>query len=1164
MTLITNIRPSPTAASAEFERIRNRIRTSKNPRLALFELRESSPDVLLRMGGRFATHPAYKNLIWRAPFPGTLTESPPRGYPYYLPLAQEVAWSTSVIVSYAKQLNIFLDLKSKFDSNFLTGDIESARNLLSSIRLELGESLWYAQNTIAVDARDPKLSRSDYARSIIQNSAVSSNLRQIVAWFNYKFNPTVSRVELQRLLSEAAPLRFAVDYLIHNMMGEFPKVDLKTASEMISHTDHWPAIDRYLQLIAILQLIDPLDPMEADVRSVITASLALLSENIDDAILARLCLVWNVPTATITQPPPINNILEYYSRGDYSRVLRSVSEMDCSDLTIEAVHIATRAAALSSSSWSLASPRDDLRGLIHEIAADLVHVVNFAEAGVEARLRLQKHILNHANTAWASSLALILLRQENDERAFSPTREQSLHSLKAAVDHPLMAFALPGQGTAARYLEQLMDSAPDHITSRLLASLGSRAPEDEGMSQIPAERLALVDSLRDAKQGNYSDASRQLQSILKMTTSELASRESQLLLVGCRLAQGELAAAADVAASLFVHSRYFGLVLPIRALVAALLNGHNEPLSISPTRGKVSVAIVFDVYSRYVSSDRDAERADAYKDVLRRLGIDRASEIPALSVELPHDELVYFLRYICVPDVLDQSLALESTREVEDERAAILVALSEMTSAEDRAPPSAFKDELRDIRTRQVVRDTTLRLDQSKIYVNIEGIRRALDVTLRELWNRYRFVRSNGADGVDFGQITQIVKTKLGEKVTVITLGGPLTEHYTLFHRMISELRDQFAFSKEFGLNSNLSTNIRHGYVLREIRGPLVARNLITNKDSESGSYIPNSFWTDRLPDQHSTAATLSELLSDFSSKIDEQVESLNRDLLRIRSDSTPYGLFNYGLHESVLRAVEPRWGALETYEEFVEVVFESFWASTEDNLANVRDTLLGPILHNINEHLNSLEKSIRQSDIADLLPGIESAISMVRPDIRSSVERIASWFTLSGNNEYQDFDLEIPFQAGLQTIKTYYSNLDIHASYVSNEPIVLRGWCLPFFGRLIFQLLDNAAYHGSKNRTALEIKVSAEVTTGILIVKVESDLPDNYDMDRLTRTVTNINKDYGRDKAIDRLGEEGGSGFPKIWKLLHVDLRRDHELLVSLRDNKFTVEILMSSYGIS
>jgi hypothetical protein len=192
-------------------------------------------------------------------------------------------------------------------------------------------------------------------------------------------------------------------------------------------------------------------------------------------------------------------------------------------------------------------------------------------------------------------------------------------------------------------------------------------------------------------------AEQSLSEIATHNPKSVIQLESSCLLVRCFLSQGKLAGAAELAARLFVKSSYFVSVLPITELVGGLLTHHDEPLITSSTRGLLSVAIVFDLYSRHVSSDRDAERADAYRDVLVRYEADRASGL----VAAPTDELIYFLRYVCVPDVLDQSLALSKTKDVEDERIAILRRLIDMMTSPGKLPPPEIKEELQEITTRQ-------------------------------------------------------------------------------------------------------------------------------------------------------------------------------------------------------------------------------------------------------------------------------------------------------------------------------------------------------------------------------------------------------------------------------------------------------------------------------
>ena len=228
-------------------------------------------------------------------------------------------------------------------------------------------------------------------------------------------------------------------------------------------------------------------------------------------------------------------------------------------------------------------------------------------------------------------------------------------------------------------------------------------------------------------------------------------------------------------------------------------------------------------------------------------GVRKASELAGRTDAFRRDELIYFLRYVCVPEVLDQTLVLDSTRAVEDERTKILVLASEVVAQSGKTPPLEFVEELEAIKTRQVVRDTTLRVDQSRIYVNTEGIRRSVGQELRESWQRYLGLSVQETLSAELNEIQRALEARLGEKITVLSLSGVLSERSKLITRMILVLRDMFSVSKEYGLDANLSTNIRHGFVMREIRGPLLANHLVTNKASESGEYQPNMYWVNKL-----------------------------------------------------------------------------------------------------------------------------------------------------------------------------------------------------------------------------------------------------------------------------------------------------------------------------
>lgn len=1162
---MTTKRQRSAAASPSFERALAIVRSSRSvvQGLAKFRL-EASPELLRATAPQFANHPAYRAITLKAPFPAKAGELPNTGFRYMASFQRELAWLTGLLKLHGQKLRTFTKTRDRFEHLYFVGDYAAAEQALDAFDLEFGFSCWSTQRRMDLLAQAPGSTARSRQLTDAFASGGPSVARYLLTWFGYRTTSAVSKREFDAYILEAAPLKTGLHFLLHADSGLYPALTTKMARAMIAWTDVLPLVDRYQLLLVILQMLAANDDLADADRSAIVTNGRILETAIDDPRLGRILFAVGEPFAARPSDAVLSDMLDAYSSGDYSGTIQCL-QSDSTGHTVERLNIALRAHILSDATtspveaWTL-----DPKSIVGRVATDLHEVLRFSDSATDARLRLSKLALNYSGHAWAASLLLILDRQRHDERVKTATRAQRINALRCTSDHPILAFAHAAPGRTEAYLSGFSAMNPGSLTAVALGFVVGLTGESS--PHLPAHRTGHLQALRAMRTGDPVEAASSLERLVRLAPTNVLRNEAELLLVECRLGSGDVAGACELAANLFVDRRYFGLVLPVTALMDAIMTGHNAPMSKSPTRGLLSVAVVFDIYSRFISADRDAERADSFNDVLRRYGVKNASHLPDVVLPDCRRQLVYFLRYLCVPQVMDQSLVLDGTRLVEDERLAVLQSLIELAADEGPQALEAFKDEIREIRTRQVVKDTTLKLDQSKIYVNVEGIRRSIDVQLRETWARYRFMVVNGSD-IEYEEVDRIMfSADDAADVVVLTLNTPYSERAAVFKRMVSEIRDQFTSNKEFGLNSNLSANIRHGYVLRELRAPLVNRNLVTNKISSEQGYQPNTYWADRLDiSMVDLELGLQDKLSDFSAKVDDMIEHLNRVLLRIRSEANPAGLFNYTLSDNALRSLDGPWGALDNYDEFMAAVLEAMWVATEHNLKNVRNKLSGEILQKFIDAIDDLDTSLNGLGVKDHAPAIGNAITMAKTDMRAAIERVASWFTLSAAHDYADYDLNIAAQAGLASVRAYYADLEIVASYNGpDDPIMLQGWSLPAVARLLFQLLDNAAQHGGRGRDHLSLTVEAEQTPHSVMIKVINDLPEDLSREHLQQTVEAINADYGQAKAMDLFGEEGGSGYPKVLKLLRADLKRDHDVQVSLEDDQFQVEILMNSGGIT
>lgn len=1116
----------------------------------------SSSDEIRRVMPEFLKSKIYHSLIWPDIRPKSYNSLGKGGVWGYGSLETELAWQLQSLLPYCHDINQFVTIRSEFNNAFLLGNYDACDNILDELDVKFGKSLWGTEASInLIQARDGFAEQKSFTNRVLSHKGLNPIWHYLITWFTFRAERNVSATELARHVHKAAPLNTAFSHLVHLSVGLCPAVSAETARATLSYLSHLPLVDRYSFSIMICQALLSSD-CSAPIKHRLGHEFEPLATRIRDHALTKLMLVCANPIRPHDTPTLTHELEAHdaYSAGNYERAVSIAWEGLCVKPSIDALQIGLRADAAGNLNSAL--PTFPAGSNMAVITADLRRVISYSDDADEAVRRLDKASMTWPHAAWASSLRLILLRQRRDERVTIAGREQIFHALKAEDESPILAATLYPLRITQQYLDVFFPSTESTSIATILSVIEDRAPPFSA-----AYNASRIDTLRALRAGRFEEATTLLQMALATPRTRHAQLELGRQLVAARLQIGDLMGAAETAAGLILISRYAATLLPIQELVEALvqadLSGASRPLA------PLSVSIVFDFYSRNISSDRDSERADAFNDFLAANGLVYASDLDASKNDFPPEQIIYFLRYVCVPEVLDQSLNLASTREVEDERAKVIVKASDLLAQTGMITPSELLEEVQDIKLKQVVRDTTLQLDQSKVYVNVDGIRKAVDAQVREGWHRFRLFKLHESSVSSIDEISKKIQELMGERYKLVMTSAPSTEKYRMFYKMMKDIFDQFTGSREFGLDANLSTNIRHGFITRALRGPFVTRKLITNKATSSGEYQNNIYWLQRAQLGEEGEALLNQSLANFSAEIDEEIESLTRRFLRIRGEAAQDGLFDFHLYDIEAQLLMQRWEEEVSHEIFIEKVFEYLWALTEASLDQVRNHLVHKTLSTMQNSLTQLASSVEEILPAASVSALGAAINLVRPDLQSAIEKVASWFTLSLTQDYQNYPAKIAFDTGLATVKSYYSQLNIVTEFDSLDNITMAGWTLPHVTRLFTILFENAAFHSGITQGDLLIKGGVISDAATLKLSLSNTLSPEKDMQQLETTVQKLNADFGRDAAQEFIRLEGGSGYPKMWKILRHDLRRDHALEVNITSaSEFLVEIVMDAQG--
>jgi hypothetical protein len=307
--------------SSEFEKLRLTTRSSKNTVSAITNFRRSSSlDILLRLGGQLGTHPAYKPLIWPAPFPKTLTAIPRSSFPYYLDFEREVAWTVNLLATASEELSAFVQERQRVELLFLSGNFDLLADSFARIESRFGTSLWLIENRMnCAHLKGGTTAVNQLVSPIFADERLAEFVGVIIAWFRCRVAAT-SAAEIDRLLRDYAPLEFGTHYLVHLIMGRCPPITRKNVGQILSHADQLPAVDRYHVLLLSLQALVANSVCIDDNNSIVIQGLKLLAESLDD-ILLRLVFAMDSDIQYLPTIGHFADALEHYSCGRYPDVV---------------------------------------------------------------------------------------------------------------------------------------------------------------------------------------------------------------------------------------------------------------------------------------------------------------------------------------------------------------------------------------------------------------------------------------------------------------------------------------------------------------------------------------------------------------------------------------------------------------------------------------------------------------------------------------------------------------------------------------------------------------------------------------------------------------------------------------------------------------------------
>ena len=1041
----------------------------------------------------------------------------------FVSLERELAWAAALFSQRSSVLSKFVASKSQLELKLLTGSNDICEQLIDQIETDCGYSLWLLESKIAVlqavKGLEAQKTYSLHLGSLRKD--LVAYLAHLVSWRN---EDTTNPAQFKKTLSEriadwGLPTPFG-RYLLFRLTDEYEMDDVAFSS-LLSHEASYSLIDYYETFVRLsIRYVSKESPK---LRQTFAPWLSEMVKAVDDPRLVKLLAAASDGGIDLLHGCKLRMISsdEALILGRYLAAGTSLDQ-DLPSNSADVCLWKNAAVAGTDSAYALS----EKSGLGSRIARILRSLMKKSDDFSERVLEGARLILNFAYFPAIVQFESFFWPQLSSDP--NPNSETQIRGFLASP------FLDPG---ALRFLPE---SERSHYSALLEEVYGKHSvinfekwragvkqndgvKEELGMS-VDFQLFGEVLIEHAAQASRYEEVLNRAR-VLETKSNPRYRRIAQRWIVDALFALDRIEEAIDYVCHAYLSDTDLLMMLPFKRCASALDKKRRAAFAT-----KLSTSIVLDIYDREFDSEFESQRNYAYEDFLTGHGLARPSQLKPIVSTFPTLLIVYYLRYICVPEVMQSSTAFSSSRDVDEERKAVCGILVEI----DPEHSEEHEAEIREITRRLIVRTGVREVQQSKIFVDMPAIHRWADKTLKESFARYQALSGAGLDAGGAGIENAIKDLLAGTPVSEEYLRLPKNETSELLVTMVSDFLQECLANAAHGLDCYLSMRIRHGALAGQLRAPLEREAIISNREGPLDEYKSNEYWKAQLEDwPPDLLARVDDRLRSFSRDFDKFVDRIANDYIQVRSTNKPQGLFHLPLTTLVVRALASEISPKTTFDDFLDICTELFWEALGLRLKDAHSTIDRVVKPEMSQIFESLRADLRKIEKSPYLaPELDAAILNAQTKAQLALEQVKGWFGIGKSLAETDFTLEEMVAIILEYVQSLHPDFRPRLEVPVPEEFP-RFSDLGKFSDIFFIVFDNIRKHSGL--TEPNVKVTASLNDGVLALKITNDLAPGVHTPERESHVSQIRDTIaqGEGEYLRAVKSEGGTGLKKLRNLL-------------------------------
>lgn len=1077
----------------------------------------------------------------------------------------EIVWAICRCLQYASEINRFVTLREAFEVATIEHQETEADRILTDCYAQFGWSTWLIQSRYSAAQQWGGIERLQEVGSELDSQVDSKVMLLIQMWFmRLRTQATKSETHLKNELLSIVRGRLpsSLERFLVSKIFEQSEMSLGDVAGNLLYEGYSGTVDLYEMLVASIESLVRFGPPSAFILERLRKPVSVLLDKVDDRRLYGPARALGVISDRVLQCPEFRGkSIEAYSRAEYRDCIHWADAALRACPMDMAVYVLRLKAALNLGLPN--EPREGLMGVLSRHLSNVLAFNNETYSSAHEILVLRGRYYGHSWINYLRSIVMYELRRETS--TFPPPWMVDVYSRDPYISpFSIVSANEVAVGAITRKLKEI-GSFPSTLALLKLIHSG------ESTNGEPIDRARELRYLARYHLA-WGDPRVALEHYLWLTDNSRGSERirscSGAILALLRLRRFK--EALELLVDAYVDAPSVPSAFPIEEAVDVLGDVPSEWPEVLAT------PLVFDLYQRYCGSGKEAFLAYSFERFHDFCHIRDPHAFVEKFKGSEKDRLVLYLERVWHPDVMRQTLLYNGTKEIEDARIQVCRVLCDLVPENS----TRYLDEIKErVKKLEIAKGTTL-VEQSKVYVDVEAIRRSLKKKLSDSYARYRSSASSEPSALDSivdsvsGAFDQLrgdeSLPKMLSKLHVIS-STITTEADAQFEGLFSDVMREF-LRGEHGLNAYLSTRVRHGSLSNTLRKPVEDLKLVTPRDEKRSAYVRNTYWVEGEGRGPAEQALILDALDEFSREYDQNIDFLKDRQLQVvvASDLSAVSekedaLFVYrtsNLEQKLMQMYDRVEGSLES---FIDRCIEILWEKTDDSLTRVREIIEGPFRDGVIRSFDNLSSQLDRINASSSVSELQNAVVKARADTNAKIGKVSTWFRRSEVFDRQDYALEFPVQIALNMIRNAISSASKWNGVriqASSDDRVLPGRTLDGMVYVFYGLLENAIKRSMVEISDLVVLVFLSYSGGRFSAVVENrtnnEMPTVDDLAKLSQIKEAM---VLRQSAVKAQGEDR-SGLHKIWATINGPSYRDSALDFRYDDGKFIVRFEFAIEG--